>query len=392
MSDWIVIIGGRSAAVDAALALNLNVLLVAEPKTPARLFARCALSLSVNLRTPIEQLLPSILNVLDNIQPAAVIAVTEQGVLPAAYVREHFKLSGQSVESARASLIKSSMKQRFISANLPCWPTVAIESVDQAVEQSKEFSFPVIVKALASSGSRGLRVVKDRSALRRVTKSMLQREEYGGVGLEPFCEARECSVELILQQGRVLFSNITDYLVASCVNLLPARFPPEMTQRLLDLSQQIVEIFSFTSGMVHIEFYYTDTDIWIGEINARPPGGGLMDLIERAYKIDPWQLVIKAQLNEPLEPVNTTRCRHAANWIIHPGKGEITEINGVDSLASHPLTANFKLKLKVGQKVMRREGTGESVGTLTMVHANYKKLKDAILNSRTELDIKKVPI
>ncbi len=385
--NWIILIGGRSPALDSALALGLNVLLIAEPTTPKRVFAKANKSIAICLRSSFEQVLPEVIRLLDDIKPVAIIAASEQGVLPAAQLREYYSIAGQDVASARDALIKSEMKKRFKRADLPCWPTIAIENIEQATSLADEYGYPMVVKALASSGSRGFKIIKDRTKLRRVIKNMLVRTDYGGIGVEPLCSLKECSVELILQNGEVLFSNITDYLISSKINFLPAEFSAELTEKLLSLSLQVAAAFNFKHGMLHIEFYYDEEQLWLGEVNARPPGGGLMDLIQRAYDFDPWDLFIRCQLSEEIAPIKQIKKCYAANWVIHPGKGLVKSIEGVEAIENNSLTQQFSLKLKLGQKVYQREGTGSSVGTLTMCSKNPKKLSKAILQSIKTLQI-----
>jgi biotin carboxylase len=304
--------------------------------------------------------------------------VSEQGVLPAAYLRRHFSLPGQSVDSARDALIKSRMKQRFSQADLPCWPTYDLSSVEQAVNIAQPIGYPLIVKALASSGSRGVRKIRDRNQLRRVVKGMLLQSDYGGVGIEPFCDAKECSVELIVQAGNILFSNVTDYLHPGKTNLLPAKFKREFQDRLLRLAEAVMQAFEFTHGMLHIEFYYRGENIWLGEVNARPPGGGLMALIKEAYQFDPWQLVIKSQLSHPVTPGRYRRVNYLANWVIHPGKGVVEAIEGTDWINHHPMKHLFNLKVAIGQTVKYRHGTGSSVGELVLKAKNKMYLEKAM--------------
>ncbi|WP_354624058.1 ATP-grasp domain-containing protein [Psychromonas sp. MME2] len=387
MSNWIILIGGRSAALEAALALNLKVLLIAEPTTPKRVLAKADQHLAISLRAPFQEILSNTLPLLADNHPLAIIAATEQGVLPAAQLREYFSIDGQDVNSARDALIKSKMKKRFKHAGLPCWPTVEVKSVEQALHIAQQYTYPLVVKALASSGSRGFRIIKDRATLRRVVTTMLERADYGGVGIEPFCDLKECSVELILHNGNIIFSNVTNYLIASKLNFLPAKFPQALSDKLLTLCHDVATTFNFKQGMLHIEFYYSDSELWLGEVNARPPGGGLMELIELAYDFNPWDLFIRSYLKEPLQRITQTKKYYAANWVIHPGKGIVKNISGIDDIVNHPLTKHFSLKLKEGQTVYRREGTGSSVGNLTMCSKDHNKLTRAILTSTQILQI-----
>ncbi|MGX5173965.1 ATP-grasp domain-containing protein [Aliikangiella sp. IMCC44653] len=388
--NLVVIVGARAAAIDAALELGFKVLVVADKKSAYR-NSQVEL-INANLALDYQQIKSAVTNLL-TVPPIAIIAVTEQGVLPAAKLRHEFHLSGQSVASATDALFKSKMKARFEQFNLPCVVTLPISSLTMAKSVASKIGWPLIVKGLASSGSRGVFKVTSMAALEQAVKQTLAMPELGGVALEPFIDARECSVEVIVQNGQVVFENITDYLEPGHTNLLPADFRPAFCQSLSDLVNKVIAAFEFDSGILHIEFYYTHDQILIGEVNARAPGGGLMNLISQAYGINSWQFLINAQVGDQASQPNAEPkpkpkpTKYMANWIIHPGEGTVLNISGKRAVKNHPSTQSFKLKLHVGDKVKPRAGTGSSVGELVLSAECPRELKKAMSWCRATLKI-----
>ncbi len=387
MTTSLLLIGGRSKAIEAAKSLGCDVYLIADFKTPKRLLKDCTDFYQLNFPAKENQILDAAKALFNNNAPDSVIAVSEQGVLPAAWCRQYWHLSGLSVLDAEAALVKSKMKQRFIASNLPCWPTYAVGSADEACDLANRMGYPLVVKALASSGSRGFRIIPNRSRLRRVVKAMLEIESYGGVGLEPLVNAREFSLELLVKNSELLFFNFTDYIAPGAINLLPAKLASEVKDEALNLGKEVLKAFHFTQGMAHIEFYLKDNQLWLGEINARPPGGGLMELISGAYEFDAWQAVIASELISSKPKTRQKAKCYLGNWVIHPGAGVVRSIRGIHDIAAHDFTVDFHHKMEVGGQVKTRSGTGESVGLLTMKANHYKPLKDALLWSRETLNV-----
>ena len=98
--------------------------------------------------------------------------------------------------------------------------------------------------------------------------------------------------------GKIVFTNITEYVSLTHINLLPARLPASAQKKLLSLNRHVLDVLGITQGMTHAEFFLTPSGEWFfGEINTRPPGGYIMPLLLMAYAQDPWLLWIASEYN-----------------------------------------------------------------------------------------------
>jgi len=77
----------------------------------------------------------------------------------------NIKFIGPSVKVMALMSDKSKAKQVMKEAGVPVIPGSdgAVKSVDEAKKLAKEMGFPVILKAAAGGGGRGMRVVEDES-------------------------------------------------------------------------------------------------------------------------------------------------------------------------------------------------------------------------------------
>jgi hypothetical protein len=66
------------------------------------------------------------------------------------------------------------------------------------------------------------------------------------------------------------------------------------------------------------------------------------------------QLAFKKKLNFP-----TQEKKLAAAWLIHPGHGKITHLEGWETLKNIPQIYDYKCRMKVGDIVSPRLGSGE---------------------------------
>ncbi|MCP4293470.1 MAG: acetyl-CoA carboxylase biotin carboxylase subunit [bacterium] len=91
---------------------------------------------------------------------------------------DKFSWIGPSAEIIRKMGDKATARKMAVAANVPVTPgTGLIDTVDEAAEAAKEFGYPVIIKATAGGGGKGMRVAWDEDELR--TNYVAARTEAG---------------------------------------------------------------------------------------------------------------------------------------------------------------------------------------------------------------------
>lgn len=234
---------------------------------------------------------------------------------------------------------------------------------------------PVVVKDRSSSGGRGLTLA--------ATPDDLEGAQRRDRLLERYVDAEEASIETFLDDGEILFTNITRYVTKREVNALPAP-PDEHTAALLQLNQRALRALRVRWGMTHLEVYLTPDGPLFGEVALRPPGGYIMDLLELAWGFDPWEALIAVELGRPFSfPVQAEAA--AAAWVLHPGGGRLRAIEGVDQVLAHPACADLKLKVAPGDVIAERTGVGVDVGRLLLRAPTWAKLQKALGEARRTL-------
>ncbi|AMY04704.1 acetyl-CoA carboxylase biotin carboxylase subunit [Staphylococcus condimenti] len=104
------------------------------------------------------------------------------------------KFIGPSYESIQKMGIKDVAKEEMISANVPVVPGSdgLVESIEDAKKTAEEIGYPVIIKATAGGGGKGIRVARDEKELENGYKMTQQEAETafgnGGLYLEKFIE------------------------------------------------------------------------------------------------------------------------------------------------------------------------------------------------------------
>ena len=293
-------------------------------------------------------------------QPDAVLALTERSVGPAAALRAALGLAGVSVETARRCTHKGAMKQAIRAAGIPCADFVLAEdglSRDALVER---LGLPLVIKPCLGSGGRGTTVI-------RQLEEVPHQLEAGWMA-EAFVGGTEMSAEGIGWGGQLRGMSGTQYTIPREVSVVPAPLDRETVASIRRVHRTAWTALGVERGLTHMEVFLTDAGPVFGELAVRPPGGHLMRLIGLAYGVDAWELWVRIECGETTElPKQATQA--AAVWILHPGEGVVRHAGSLDSVRQMPGVVEATLRVRAGDAIGPRVGSGQEVGHLIVVGA-----------------------
>jgi acetyl-CoA carboxylase, biotin carboxylase subunit len=119
----------------------------------------------------------------------------------------HIKFIGASPEMINSMGDKSSAKATMIAAGVPCVPGSEglLESVEQAIELAPEVGYPVIIKATAGGGGRGMRIIWKEEEMRGHFESASKEAEAafgnGAMYMEKYIEEpRHIEIQVVGDQ------------------------------------------------------------------------------------------------------------------------------------------------------------------------------------------------
>ena len=375
----VVFVGLRAGALDAAERLGLAAVAVTEATPGAGRRARLAGHVWADFGAP-----PAAWGVvargLRAHRPAAVVALTERSVAPAAHLRAALGLDGLSVEAARVCTDKRAMKRAARAAGLRCADVVEAEDGLPADGLVERLGLPLVVKPAVGSGGRGARVCRSRAEVPDALPP--------GWMAESFVAGVEMSVETIAgpgDEGGAVWANPTRYVVPTWASLVPAPPGPAVAAAVA-LAVEARAALGVERGVTHLEAFLTPDGPAFGEMAARPPGGHLMALARLAYGADPWEAALRVELGEP-HGLPARAERAAAAWILHPGAGQVTRAEGVAACRALPGVAEVALRVAPGDTVGPRTGSGEEVGHVLVTGATAAEAEARVRAARDALHV-----
>jgi predicted ATP-grasp superfamily ATP-dependent carboligase len=276
-------------------------------------------------------------------RPMAVVPLVEMAVQPGLAIAQHFGLPYMSPEAVAAARDKTLMKERFRAAGLPVPGFAAFSTWEELKRLMGGFSFPVVIKPAHFGGSEGVSLARDpdelRQAYERVVSSM--RGLAGRFGLsetafqvEEYIDSdQEVSVEVLNtpQESRVLA--VTDKF------LTPAPFFAETGHAVPSIRSGDPSVagtalaacaaIGLRRGLAHVEMRLRpDGAPVLIEVNARPAGGGILDLVERVTGVNTFEHHVRSFIGDGATAAGRVEARgRAAIAFLKAPVGRIVGVN-----------------------------------------------------------------
>ncbi|MBA2661360.1 MAG: ATP-grasp domain-containing protein [Bradymonadaceae bacterium] len=305
-------------------------------------------------------------------RPDHVIALTERAVVAAARLRELYAMAGLSVEVAQDCHDKVLMKQALEGASIAVADFEPVEADTRAEELVKTLGLPMVLKQRDSSGSRGTIIAR---TLEQVRENLVE-----GWMAESFIDGIELSVESFVKGGEPIFTNLTEYLAPGWANIMPARHVDAHREEILELNRRVIAALGVERGVTHLELFITATDLVVGELAARPPGGHLMNLLSDTYGFDAWEAFLSVECGEQPRVSSTVEAIHGV-YLLHPGEGVLSGVEGIAEARKIEGITKVHCPLRRGVHIGARDGVGQSVGHISASGATRQHVVDALMQA-----------
>lgn len=231
-----------------------------------------------------------------------VIAPSERGLQPAGYLRSFLGLPGTGYDTANRFSNKYAMKRALAAAGLPVAPFALLGSLLDLPRHATELGWPVVVKPVIGAAARDTHVLADRAEFDELLSSPraaglrgcrypLIVERFVDVDAEFRCDG-------VVGAGAVRFAPVSRYVLPPLVRqgriagsyTLPTGSPD--LAPVDELHRAAVAALGLHDGITHLEVLRTSDGYLIGEISARPGGGGIGEAIRLRYGVDLWQAFV----------------------------------------------------------------------------------------------------
>jgi len=179
---------------------------------------------------------------------------------------------------------KSKMKQRFQELGLPVARGERITDIHQALDLADTLGYPLILKPDEGVGAGGIYRLDNKKALQTHLSQI--EEDYL---LEQFIAGDIVTYDgLTDYDGQVVFENsliygdgVLEYILGKDTFFYVSR---QIPAELRAIGRKLVPLFDIRRKFFHFEFFKINGAYMPIEINCRPPGGAILDMMN--YSVD----------------------------------------------------------------------------------------------------------
>jgi hypothetical protein len=208
----------------------------------------------------------------------------EQWLTLEGMINEKYGIDGIKQQDLPRLKKKSRMKQLFKEIGLPVARGELIADINQALDLAETLGYPLILKPNEGVGAGGIYRVENKNQLQSYLSQI--DEDYL---LEEFIEGDIVTYDgLTDYDGNVVFENsliygdgVLEYVLGKDTFFYVSRHIPT---ELRAAGRNLVPLFDIRRKFFHFEFFKIDGTYMPIEINCRPPGGAILDMMN--YSVD----------------------------------------------------------------------------------------------------------
>ena len=236
-----------------------------------------------------------------------VTAGTDVAVITIGKVCDELGLAGISFEAAKIASNKILMKRKYEEYGVRTARFREIGFDEDLNEKIQGLNFPMIVKAVDSSGSRGITRVNSADEFENALKAVKSVTRTDHYIVEEFIEGKEFGAQAFVQTGKLKFAiPHGDYVFQGDTGVPIGHFAPyELSKDIIDDAEEQLEKAIKAMGLnncaINADFILKDDKTYVLELGGRSGATCLAELVSIYYGFDYYEKLIRAALGEDVE-------------------------------------------------------------------------------------------
>lgn len=311
---------------------------------------------------------------------AIVTAATDKPLVMMARVAKELNLPFYSVETAQWSTDKFQMKKRFELGGVPHAQGRLISNVEEA----EGLVFPVIVKPRDNSGSRGVKLCRDKNELQISIDEALENSKLDTVLVEEFIEGPEYSIESLHHDGKSEVIQFTEKKTTEFPynvelgHIQPANISDENKQKIREIIAKIGKALNFENCPSHTELKINERGIFVIETSPRLGGDYITStLTPLSTGVNLEDELLKISLGEIINPAPNAVQYSGVRFFSFEEGSVIKHVPNNVFVKTWPHVVDFSFNLKEGQSVNRITSSLNRYGHLILTAGNRESIDDA---------------
>lgn len=335
----------------------------------------------------------AVLNCLkeNNIKPDGAISYcSEVGMVSAAKIREVYNLKGPNVELSEKLTNKLIQRKIWTDSGVEKlkWLLLSEENLGSLEEFTKSTGFPVIVKPVDSSGSRGVTKVENKSELEMAIKHAFEFSKSKRILVEEYLDGVEYTVETFNNNGETYVLAVTEkFKVEGSRGTVSKElaYPSIEEQKIENIRNKVInatKALSYNDGPGHTEVILTKSGyVGLVEMAGRGGGFGVFDrMIPMASGVDVSKLTIQQLVGDKVQVDKNQIQKNIFSLKFFPSlcPGIVKSIQGFEEAAKID-GCQVGSYVKVGDKVESDFRDGNRLGYMLVKGKDLSEVQNKIL-------------
>lgn len=389
--------------IDAARKLGIHVLIASEGEYS--LVPDIASGIHIEFANR-QQALQRLLEVYQHTPYQAVLGIDDFSVALASEVAAQLGLRHNAVDASHLTQRKDLARERLFDAgvNVPWHMTIDLRRAVTA--QIKDAEYPLVLKPLSLSASRGvMRVNTLNEALKACERiaaiaqdSDMRTELKTRLLAESFISGAEVAYEGLLNDGVLQQLAIFDKpdplegpFFEETYYIAPSRHEKTLQQQIHATVVQACEAYGLTNGPIHAELRIdAQNRVWVIEVAARTIGGECARMLELATSQSLESVVLHQALGQPVEVSHITGGAGVL-MIPIPREGVLRRIEGVLAAQAVPYVEDVVFSIREGEKLVPLPEGGSYLGFIYATAPTPAEAEQALRDAHACLNIVTVP-
>ena len=337
------------------------------------------------------------LRVAKNNNISAVCTAGTDVALPSlGYIVDQLGLKGPSEKAALYSSNKLLMKEALMKDKVLTASFQKVCSISECKMAAEEIGYPVILKVVDSSGSRGIKLVREKESIEFAYNQVFQFTKKDYIIVEKFLEGEEFGAQAFIYSGKVYFTMPHSDEVYYGDTGVPIGHSVPLSEDLIpfytDIHQESVKAIKslgIDNAAVNIDFILMNGKTYVLEVGARCGATGLAELVSLYYGIDYYKIIIQTALGElNVAEIDNIKPKSAATALLITSdkSGKIISYNNVNDAKIY----NFSMDYNIGDHVNSFKTGPDRLGQV-IVYGNTVKETQSLAHEivkRVDLQIK----
>ena len=270
----------------------------------------------VNLDLSTGKLADEIVQLVSNseVDFSGVVTFKDRYLVPVAEAAQKLNLPTNGPEAYRNA--QNKQKARII-CNSPVHH-FHIKGVDDLPEAAKTVGFPAVLKPVPGTDSLGVRYVVSFDDLEKTYLEIDSKlpeisafvGEIPAMLLEQYISGPEHIVDLIIEDGEVLFASLCDCQSGELPwfqklgDCYPSELDSSDQRKLINYAAEVCEKLKMTNGVMHVKLKLCESRPQLIELNARMGGVYVWHAVKTVWSVDLLLSAYRAALGLPMLPPN----------------------------------------------------------------------------------------